>query len=487
MVATLILVHDERGDLHDQEGHLRNAVGFVFPLYSLPKAGLVMSPILDRIVMTDCGARKRTSQEPVGSSLDLEIFDWNPEAIGEPGGTVLRLPRQGYYRKSLTSLEGYGVGVMTHVQGFAAFHVWRSMILIAPWTPMRLRLHRGFRFSLSDVMRLEQREEEVCDLRCAAETFDAEKTMAVNGAIVVARWELIKEWLNHQTAAGILNIAVVLSSESETWELGLRGIDHRPILRYRGCPGPGGSRFEGRGGGAEALLGSRLGPGGPHQTTRSFIWDPEVLTLGPRTEIGARRRCRNPEILQLDLEIMVGTRRPCWNPEVWIRRSFFWNPEEPGGSSLDPEIFDWNPEAIGEPRGTVLRLPRQDYYRYLFGFRILPLGSWPLSSSCAVFYFYRKSLTCLEGAGVGVMTQVPGLRCFPPHRFLIQVLFTLVLLGPRCALGCTEVLGSFDSILRLAHTHSCFMSHTGFDSLWACHCGRATFMRVGQDRRSLLT
>ena len=34
---------------------------------------------------------------------------------------------------------------------------------------------------------LEQREEEVCDLRCAAETFDTEKTMAVSGAIVVAR------------------------------------------------------------------------------------------------------------------------------------------------------------------------------------------------------------------------------------------------------------------------------------------------------------
>ncbi|WZZ27675.1 hypothetical protein YC2023_011076 [Brassica napus] len=27
MVATLILVHDERGGLHDQEGHLRNAAG----------------------------------------------------------------------------------------------------------------------------------------------------------------------------------------------------------------------------------------------------------------------------------------------------------------------------------------------------------------------------------------------------------------------------------------------------------------------------
>ena len=27
MVATLILVPDENGDLHDQEGHLRNAAG----------------------------------------------------------------------------------------------------------------------------------------------------------------------------------------------------------------------------------------------------------------------------------------------------------------------------------------------------------------------------------------------------------------------------------------------------------------------------
>ena len=62
--------------------------------------------------------------------------------------------------------------------------------------------------------------------------------------------------------------------------------------------------------------------------------------------------------------------------------------------------------------GTILRLPRQGYYRYLFGFRILPLGSWPLSSSYIVLYFCRKSLTCLEGAGVGVMTQVPGFAAF---------------------------------------------------------------------------
>ncbi|KAF2536553.1 hypothetical protein F2Q68_00021111 [Brassica cretica] len=151
-----------------------------------------------------------------------------------------------------------------------------------------------------------------------------------------------------------------------------------------------------------------------------------------------------------------------WNPEAFeaVLESrgldpeiAVWNPEEPGGSSLDPEIFDWNPEAIEEPgdssldfmhrtqNWTVLRLPRQDYYWYQFGFRILPLGSWPLSSSYDVFYFCRKSLTGLEGAGVGVMTQVPGLRCSPSRSILIQVLFTLVLWGRRCALGCTGVLG----------------------------------------------
>ncbi|KAF3504773.1 hypothetical protein F2Q69_00042273 [Brassica cretica] len=62
--------------------------------------------------------------------------------------------------------------------------------------------------------------------------------------------------------------------------------------------------------------------------------------------------------------------------------------------------------------GTVLRLPRQDYYQYLFGFRILPLESWPLSISYDVFNFCKKSLTGLEGAGLGVMTQVPGFAAF---------------------------------------------------------------------------
>ncbi|KAF3497229.1 hypothetical protein DY000_02052853 [Brassica cretica] len=85
---------------------------------------------------------------------------------------------------------------------------------------------------------------------------------------------------------------------------------------------------------------------------------------------------------------------------------------------------------------TVLRLPRQDYY--------------------------RKSLTSFRGCWCGCYDPSARLRCFPrleKHDFDCSLYFT----GPRCALGCTCVLGSFDSILRLGHNHSCFMSHTHFD------------------------
>ncbi|KAF2619189.1 hypothetical protein F2Q68_00039208 [Brassica cretica] len=146
------------------------------------------------------------------------------------------------------------------------------------------------------------------------------------------------------------------------------------------------------------------------ETTRSYS-GPEGPSLDPWIMTGTLRRplrpYRNPEVSSLDPEIFD------WNPKVLE--------VEPGGSSLGREIFDWNPKAIGETGGTVLRLPRQDYYWYLFGFRILPLGSWPLSSSYDVFYFCMKSMICLEGAGVGVMTQVPGFAVFHVWRSRILI------------------------------------------------------------------
>ncbi|KAF2549633.1 hypothetical protein F2Q70_00021540 [Brassica cretica] len=171
-------------------------------------------------------------------------------------------------------------------------------------------------------------------------------------------------------------------------------------------------------GGTEALIGSL-----------DRVWDPEVPVrprgllsgtrrsfllvlrprLGPEGDVGIR--IFSDLIRRSWLEpggFYDWTRSPlrlCWNPKVWIRRSLV-------GTRRFFEVV-MTPMRPRLHRGTVLRLPRQGYYRYLFGFRILPLGSWPLSSSYAVFYFCRKSLTGLEGAGVGVMTQVPGLRCFP--------------------------------------------------------------------------
>ncbi|KAF3585429.1 hypothetical protein F2Q69_00030744 [Brassica cretica] len=46
---------------------------------------------------------------------------------------------------------------------------------------------------------LKNREEELNDLKDAAETFEAEKAMALNGAKVVARWELMLECLSGHT------------------------------------------------------------------------------------------------------------------------------------------------------------------------------------------------------------------------------------------------------------------------------------------------
>ncbi|KAF3607172.1 hypothetical protein DY000_02048444 [Brassica cretica] len=69
------------------------------------------------------------------------------------------------------------------------------------------------------------------------------------------------------------------------------------------------------------------------------------------------------------------------------RRLFLGNPW-----LLDPEVFD---------RTRSLWTLRRGHYRYLLGFRILPLGSWPLSSSRAARCFCRKPLSDLEGAGMG--------------------------------------------------------------------------------------
>ena len=66
--------------------------------------------------------------------------------------------------------------------------------------------------------------------------------------------------------------------------------------------------------------------------------------------------------------------------------------------------------------GTVLHLPRKDYYWYMFGSRLMPLGSWPLSISYVACSFCRKPLLDLGGCLCGsTWCSDPSakLYCFP--------------------------------------------------------------------------
>ncbi|KAH0866903.1 hypothetical protein HID58_073925 [Brassica napus] len=85
---------------------------------------------------------------------------------------------------------------------------------------------------------LESREEEVVELKLAKETFGAEKTMAVSGTKVVARWVLMREWHNHQTdswdpAVALEQYKTVKTTKAELLGLPAPSLDDEPEI-----PGP---------------------------------------------------------------------------------------------------------------------------------------------------------------------------------------------------------------------------------------------------------
>ena len=70
-------------------------------------------------------------------------------------------------------------------------------------------------------------------MRGTAEIFLSEKAMAVNGAIVVARWEVTKEWLNHQTDSWDLKGALKQYKMVKTSEAVFQGF---PAPTFEGEP-----------------------------------------------------------------------------------------------------------------------------------------------------------------------------------------------------------------------------------------------------------
>ncbi|KAH0898504.1 hypothetical protein HID58_048072 [Brassica napus] len=86
---------------------------------------------------------------------------------------------------------------------------------------------------------LEDKEEDICDLRYAAEVFNDEKAMAVNGAKVVTRWELMREWLHRQTdswepAAALEQYKTVKTTEAEFLGLPVPCFEDEPQVPERG-------------------------------------------------------------------------------------------------------------------------------------------------------------------------------------------------------------------------------------------------------------
>ncbi|KAF3539487.1 hypothetical protein F2Q69_00022382 [Brassica cretica] len=136
------------------------------------------------------------------------------------------------------------------------------------------------------------------------------------------------------------------------------------------------------------------GPGGPggHLGTRRFLQTLRSY-LGPRGRIRTQRSFGNPEVPS-DPEVVFRTRRSYLGPEGRLRtRRSFGNPKVPS-----------NPEVVfGTRRPGVRKDPK---YLVLQG---------PYSA------FLGKTTTGLEGAGVGVMTQVPGFAAFHVWRSRILI------------------------------------------------------------------
>ncbi|KAF3510628.1 hypothetical protein F2Q69_00007043 [Brassica cretica] len=343
-----------------------------------PKSGGVMTRSAQQ---TADMARSAGSLAVALSNLNLNVFpqDGTVLPIGDPSevvqvlqGGILRTVSQLYHLRERLSSEDLPIlreeieDLKRQVLGERNQRAARELEVHDLKDKVK-DLEKVAKASSADALTTSQKNQELGEeidvLKAAAETFKFEMVMAVNGARVVARWELMREWLRKQSAQW--DLATTLEQYKATMD---RSVDSLGTLRSGGDVGTW--RFSNR-------FGDRwLEPG-------HFCDCGWTLRSYKRTR----------------------PLRPCRNPEVWIWRSLF-------GTRRFFEVV-MTPLRPRLHRGTLLRLPRQDCHQYLFGFRILPLGSWPLSSSYVVFYFWRKSLTCLEGDGVGVMTQVPGLRCFP--------------------------------------------------------------------------
>ncbi|KAF3488035.1 hypothetical protein F2Q69_00053319 [Brassica cretica] len=485
MVKPLILVRDNNGDLHNQEGHLRNAAG-----NPLATVQVHLNQMDAREDKDACGTVRMVRRIRMHNVMISTLVGSNG-LIHEPGHIRRYAVHPSVGMRSPTEFElapDEGAGEVSSFFGFCPF----------PLTPLTWRTLMAIKCSGNSMVFLSGRYvfvkvQEPVGYPTSWRTVDVSHPVSFAGEVlaklimgVPQRFRLVtflvsKEALRHSRIWGNVprSSASVLYDEYHKTKVRKRHPSYTPPPRLARATLSANGMFSTSSTNAEVVPNRDL-LADAHQRfigetflLRSQMRDVVEKNIGAIWDAfstgGARR-------FSLDPWIVFGTRRfpqtirsflrprgPSLDPEIIIeawRRSgdrigtlvyldpeSHGNPKEPRGSSLDPETFGWNPEAIREPGGTIFHLPRQDYY--------------------------RKSLTVLRGCWYGCCYPSARLHYFPPRSALIQILFTLVLWGPRCALGCTGGLGSVDSILGLAHTHSCFMSHTRIDfvdvPLWSCH------------------
>ncbi|KAF3504114.1 hypothetical protein F2Q69_00042161 [Brassica cretica] len=253
---------------------------------------------------------------------------------------------------------------------------------------------------------------EVFLLRGQLQDIVARRDLLVQQVKASARWELMKEWLEKR---------VEHSNPEEAYQRHYflsRGDVLPPVLRskwnyvvYDASLFIGYVRTQGSSGDPEVVE----EPGDPEIVSgpRGLYLDPEVA-WEPGEDVLPPVLRSKWNVVVYDASLFVGyvrTRGSSGDPEVSRSPEVIFEScdciRDPEVSLDHPEIVSGprglylDPEVAWEPGGTILRLPRQGYYRYLFGFRILPLGSWPLSRSYVVFYFCRKSLTSFRGCWCG--------------------------------------------------------------------------------------
>ncbi|KAF3533232.1 hypothetical protein DY000_02040203 [Brassica cretica] len=135
---------------------------------------------------------KALGSSPIG--FPSAIYDWatvltNLNAKVFPSTPVL-LASEEDSSMAIQSLQG---DLLQRMEGAASTKV--EMDTLAS----QLREEKDASLAKDKEIKVLRLKEELNDLKDAAETFEAEKAMAVNGAKIVARWELRREWLSGQT------------------------------------------------------------------------------------------------------------------------------------------------------------------------------------------------------------------------------------------------------------------------------------------------